>query len=90
MMDIPDQLRNACHAVRRKDYPLANLIPTMQMAADVIDTLRTQLREQGQTLDRYRAEVGALHAHVATSGYVRVIDGKRVPIPRYIGPEDAE
>lgn len=79
-MDIPHQLRAACDAVRRKDFPLADLIPTLQLAADVIDSLREQLQEQGQTLASYRAEVGALREEVgrigpavSTSGFLRAV-----------------
>ena len=86
-MDIPHQLREACEAVRRKDYPLAQLIPTMQLAADVIDMLRVQLQESTATLNSYRAEVGALREEVgrigparqiSASGFIRVVDGKKV------------
>lgn len=68
MIDIPHQLRAACDAVRRKDYPLADLIPTMQLAADLIDTLRQQLNEQGEVLARYRTETGAVAQAVQRSG----------------------
>lgn len=68
MIDIPHQLRNACEAVRRKDYPLADLIPTMQQAADLIDSLRGQLNEQGAILTQYRAEMGEVTKIALRSG----------------------
>lgn len=86
-MDIPDQLRAACAAVRRKDYPLAELIPTMQLAADVIDKLREQLQDHAAQFRIITAEVRALREEVgrtgparsvSTSGFIRVVDGKKV------------
>lgn len=78
MIDIPHQLRNACEDVRRKDFPLADLIPTMQLAADTIDSLREQLNEQAATLGRYRGNVTELReqfetyrAAVRRSGFIR-------------------
>jgi uncharacterized Fe-S cluster-containing protein len=76
MMDIPDQLRAACAAVRCKDYPLAELIPTMQLAADVIDALREQLADSRM---REQELAETLMRAPARSGFVRVVDGKKVP-----------
>jgi hypothetical protein len=96
-MDIPHRLREACEAVRRKDFPLADLIPTMQLAADVIDKLREQLQEHATQSRILTAEMVVLRQEVtqirmreqelaetlmrspARTGFVRVVDGKRVP-----------
>lgn len=82
-MDIPQQLRAACEAVRRKDYPLADLIPTMQLAADVIDRQREQLSDSTTRFLSMTAEVRALRDELGRTGPARstpavrrVIDGK--------------
>lgn len=85
-MDIPDQLRAACESVRRKDYPLATLIPAIQLAADMIDQLRTQLQEQAQTLASYRAEVGALREEVGRVGAAGIGRGVHLVIDGVLQP----
>lgn len=37
MTEISQRLRNACDSVRAKSYPLSDLIPLMQQAADALD-----------------------------------------------------
>lgn len=38
---LAEQLRDACDKVRLKSYPLSDLIPLMQKAADELDKHRT-------------------------------------------------
>lgn len=78
-MDIPHQLRAACDAVRRKDFPLADLIPTLQLAANVIDQLREQLQEGAEERRVLHEELKTMRDIVAGIARTRVVDGKRVP-----------
>lgn len=70
-MDIPQQLRAACEAVRRKDYPLSDLIPTLQLAADVIDRQREALSDSTTRFLSMTAEVRALREEVGRDGPAR-------------------
>lgn len=48
--DLKTRLRNACASVRTKSYPLSDLIPLMQEAADALQTAIRLLRDAAQEL----------------------------------------
>lgn len=49
--DLASRLRTACTSVRRKSYPLADLIPLMQQAADALASTPSRAAEPSITLD---------------------------------------
>ena len=41
---VSTKLREFCADMRTKPYPIADVIPTLQLAADEIDSLETRLK----------------------------------------------
>lgn len=44
------RLRSACESVRRKEYPLSDLIPLMQQAADTLEAADAAIEELREIL----------------------------------------
>ena len=61
-MKHAERLRSVCADIRRKPYPISDVVPVMQAAADAIDTMQSALDDAVAKLAARDAEISAVRA----------------------------
>ena len=59
-MNYAERLRSFCADIRRKTYPISDVVPVMQAAADAIDAMQSALDDAVAKLAARDAEVERL------------------------------
>ena len=59
-MNHAERLRSVCADIRRKPYPISDVVPVMQAAADAIDAIQSALDDAIRMRDEFMGLLAAL------------------------------
>ena len=77
-MNYAERLRSFCADIRRKTYPISDVVPVMQAAADAIDAMQSALDDAVAKLAARDAEIERLRKDLTVCAELvaRVLGGE--------------